>query len=378
MTTHALIVGAGLAGLSAAIRFTQMGVIVTLVERSEALADGASIGITARAVDALQELGVLEECVSRATVSMTPVGGSQWGLDGSPLDSGLPPFEMPPRPDGLPAAVLLYRPELADILHRRAAALGADIRRPLTLEALKQRDDRVTASFSDGSRQEYDFVVAADGVGSRIRPQVVPGAEPTYAGAMSFRLMLHDFDEGQAGFYHSEGRLCAVSLLPGRRTYLATSESMPRTQLDQREALRVVESILERYTAPYLRRIHDRLVRTIGQEVIVAPYQYLLLPGPWHRGRIVLIGDAAHATTPHLSSGGGMALEDGIVLAQEYERAGGDVDAAFTAFAARRTPRVTTVVESSVALMRLDGGQASAMEMLAVRMPAMAALADPY
>jgi 2-polyprenyl-6-methoxyphenol hydroxylase-like FAD-dependent oxidoreductase len=81
--------------------------------------------------------------------------------------------------------------------------------------------------------------------------------------------------------------------------------------------------------------------------------EVLLVPAPWHRGRVVLIGDAAHATTPHLASGAGMAIEDGIVLAEEIG-ARGTLDEALARFMARRFERCRLVIENSVELGRLE------------------------
>jgi 2-polyprenyl-6-methoxyphenol hydroxylase-like FAD-dependent oxidoreductase len=102
----------------------------------------------------------------------------------------------------------------------------------------------------------------------------------------------------------------------------------------------------------------------------------VLLPNPWYRGRVVLIGDAAHATTPHLASGAGMAVEDGIVLAEEITR-DGDIDAALPRFMQRRFERGKLVVENSLRLGELEMTHGSPMEHTRVMMAAVAALAQP-
>ena len=79
----------------------------------------------------------------------------------------------------------------------------------------------------------------------------------------------------------------------------------------------------------------------------------MLLPPPWNVGRIGLIGDAAHATTPHLASGAGIAIEDGLVLAEELAKAA-SVEAGWAAFVAQRYERARLVVENSVEIGRLE------------------------
>ena len=101
------------------------------------------------------------------------------------------------------------------------------------------------------------------------------------------------------------------------------------------------------------------------------------MPAPWHRGRVALIGDAVHATTPHMASGAGLAVEDGLVLAEELAAAD-NVEAGLTAFAARRMERARMVVENSVKVGEIEmtgGDQVQANEMLG---GTMARLKEPY
>jgi 2-polyprenyl-6-methoxyphenol hydroxylase-like FAD-dependent oxidoreductase len=88
------------------------------------------------------------------------------------------------------------------------------------------------------------------------------------------------------------------------------------------------------------------------------PLEAAIQPGPWHVGRVVLVGDAAHATTPHLASGAGMAVEDALALAEELTTKGRSVENSLTAYTERRFERCRDVVETSVAVgrLQLDGG----------------------
>ena len=86
--------------------------------------------------------------------------------------------------------------------------------------------------------------------------------------------------------------------------------------------------------------------------VIYRPLEAALQPRPWRDGRIVLVGDAAHATTPHLASGAGLAVEDAVVLTEELERFGADVHGALDAYTERRFDRCRFVVETSLAIGR--------------------------
>ncbi|RZA28973.1 MAG: oxidoreductase, partial [Proteobacteria bacterium] len=117
----------------------------------------------------------------------------------------------------------------------------------------------------------------------------------------------------------------------------------------------------------------------LGSDSLVnyRPLEWLLLPRPWHRGRVVLIGDAVHATTPHMASGAGAAAEDGLALAEELEKTD-DLEAALTAFFDRRFERVRMVVENSVRVGEIEmsgGNQMDANKMLGGTMQK---LKEPY
>ena len=98
-----------------------------------------------------------------------------------------------------------------------------------------------------------------------------------------------------------------------------------------------------------LRALADQITDDDG--VVYRPLETLLLDGPWHRGRVVLLGDAVHASTPHLGQGAGMAIEDAIVLAEELGRHG-TPEAAFAAYRERRFERCRYIVERSLAICR--------------------------
>jgi 2-polyprenyl-6-methoxyphenol hydroxylase-like FAD-dependent oxidoreductase len=113
----------------------------------------------------------------------------------------------------------------------------------------------------------------------------------------------------------------------------------------------VLKALLSGYGG-VLRDIRDGL--DAGADIICRPLETVFLGTDWSRGRAVLIGDAAHATTPQLASGAGMSIEDGLVLAEELAEGGEDVPAALSRFVARRHPRCGLVVHSSLEISRLE------------------------
>ncbi|HTO55375.1 MAG TPA: FAD-dependent monooxygenase [Myxococcota bacterium] len=372
----ALVVGGGIAGLSAAISLGKRGVACSVIDLY-GHTEGASIGITSRAVHALEELGVLDEC--RANGIALEGGGS---IFDRMFDSAGNLLPAPPRPPmnvdtRLPAAVTIFRPELARILRAAAQAAGASYRTGVSVESLKNLADGVEVQLSDGSTGSYDLVIGADGTRSAIRGMIHgPEVRERYTGAMSFRWLLAGGPPIQPGFYaHADQTLVVIGRLRGEITYLATGGDMENRRVEPPEARRFVADILAKYAAPYLVSLRERL--DDRQEIIVRPFEWILVPAPWHRGRVTLLGDAAHSSTAHLSAGGGMALEDSVVLGQELERAA-TVEAGLDAFMARRMPRATLVVETGVKLIELQQAKAPLAVSGMTRGRALMALAQPY
>jgi 2-polyprenyl-6-methoxyphenol hydroxylase-like FAD-dependent oxidoreductase len=274
--------------------------------------------------------------------------------------------------------VVIYRPYLATILEIAAHAAGLELRRPATIATFTQHADGVRVVDSEGREQDCDLLVGAEGVHSPIRHALF-GSEVAarYVGQMSLRWLVRDMPPGQAGFYRAQAGVVVVGLMPESMTYVAAGVALPKRAVGQVEARQLLRGVLAGFDAPYLVALRDRLDENEQQTIIARPYETVRLPGDWHQGRVLVIGDAAHATTPNLSSGGGMALEDGVVLAQELDR-NSDIAAALGAFAARRRPRAELVVDTSLKLMALESASAPEAVTTPLRMVAMATLARPY
>ncbi|MGW0193926.1 FAD-dependent monooxygenase [Nonomuraea sp. NPDC003201] len=375
MTTiqNALIVGGGIAGLTAAASLARLGVSVDLVELTDRPA-GAAITLLNRAVDGLAEIGVLDRFLDEGLAVSPQDLFRYFDANGEPIPT--PP--MPPRPpSSLPHGILIHRQTVASILRGAAEAAGVTVRIGVGLAALEQLEDSVTATLTDRSSGSYDLVVGADGVRSTTRSLIIgDSVTPVYSGVTMFRCIVDEVpDVGPVGFYESEHLNVTLRLRDGR-VYLATGRSYAqRPRFGPAEARRIVRENLQGFTAPLQRALQERL--TEDTRIIINDYDWLMAPAPWYRGRVLLIGDAAHATTAHLASGGGMAIEDGVVLGQELA-AGGPVEDVLQRFMARRFDRTRLVVETSVDLDRMQrrGEPIAAQNQMRAR--AMNALARPY
>jgi 2-polyprenyl-6-methoxyphenol hydroxylase-like FAD-dependent oxidoreductase len=374
----ALIVGGGIAGLSAAIALGKRGVHTTVVESGDG-AVGAAIGITYRAVYALDELGILDQvaaCGDVVTASEDAQHRGVYTATGERL-----PFDR--RPDvgkdwSLPVAIRLYRPVLAQIMGAAAREHGAEILLGHSYRSLELSDEAALVELTTGEERCVDLVIAADGIHSGLRTRFFPGAaEPTYTGSMSFRLMFGDAPESwRVGRHVADGATAQTVMLPDGFFYLAVPVRMERRHVEQAEARDIVRGVLDRYRpSEMFEQLSARL--TDDMPVIVAPYESIFVEPPWHRGRVVLVGDAVHATAPTMGAAGGMAMEDGVVLAQELDAAE-NLDAGLTAYANRRRERARLVVENSAKLMNAHQQQWTMEEQYAVRDAAMQRLVAPY
>ena len=353
---NVLVVGGGVAGLTAAAAIAQRGMACELVEvAGEPI--GAAIMIYGRALDALESIGVRKACAAEGTPD--PLRGLRQ------IGPGMP-------------AIGLYRPVLSRILRERAEAMGARLRMGIGVKDLCEVGDQVEARFSDGSVRRYDLVVGSDGIRSTVRPLIFgDDVQPTYTGQCNVRWMTPGAPIPNLGttYFAPWGKLLTYPL-PQNLIYAITvfARDTP-THVDQDTARGVVREQLDAFAESEIRALRDRI--TNDTAMIYRPFEWLMVPGRWHRGRVVLIGDAAHATTAHMSSGGGMAIEDGVVLGEELASAT-SLPKALDAFMRRRLERVRLVVETSVAMSKMEADGVDPKAIMAHSRPAFAALATAY
>ena len=364
-----LIVGGGIAGLSAAIALGNRGMKAEIVEAGRDPL-GAAIGVHGRALDALGELGVLEACIERAT--MLPIDAPIMDAAGKPI------VQEPRRPS---AAVRpsfgIYRPTLLAILSDAAAKAGASIRYGVTVQSIRDEADSASVRFSDGTSGRYLLVVGADGIYSTVRTSQFDDAPiPAYAGQYAIRWMASGPPIDDPGWFLSPtGKLGGYYVPEGFTYVVAVLDRASWTRMEPPETYDTFARHLDSYSAPYVVELRRRLEP--DAQLICRPFEWLLVPQPWFRGCTLLIGDAAHATTAHMAMGGGMAIEDGVVLGQcIYDTK--SIPEAISAFTARRFGRCRSVVETSLALSRLEQSRADPAEIRAVAAPAFAALNTPY
>lgn len=365
-----LIVGAGIAGMSATIALRRNGVAVDLIDIDPGWkVTGAGLTITGPTLRAFRQLGVYDEVAARGYVGE---GIRVCGVDGEPIRDI--PTPIPPEA-GVCGSGGIARPVLHKILSSRMLAGGVRPRLGVAVDQITQDGDGVDVTFSDGTTGRYDFVLGADGIYSRTRDQIFPDAPgPEYTGQSVWRMFVPRPPGVDRRHYFLGGK-AKVGWTPISATemYLFVLERTPRETREPHELPAGLADLLEPYGG-YVRQIRESISE--DTEIVFRPLESFYLPSPWHSGRVLLIGDAAHPTTPQLASGAGIAVEDALVLAEELT-SHGSVAETFEAFTARREQRCRLVVESSIEIGRLEQRQAPPEAQTAVVERALAKLLEP-
>jgi len=356
-----LIVGGGIAGMVAAVALHQKDFDVEIVEVNPKW-DVYGVGIIqlANTMRALATVGLANQVLA-AGFGMDKV--SFYDHDGN-LISEIPQ----PRLAGphYPAANALTRPRLHKILQDAVREAGVNVRVGVTVSELVQMDDAVEVTFTDWTTGRYDLVIGADGIRSLIRSLVFGTSyQPGFAGQMCWRYNVPrppEVDNFQMFLGPSGNKAGFVPLAPDLM-YIFLTETprepgnpWPRIREQQLAEVfgeeRLAEAFRERlmeFGGP-VARIRDNDI-TDASKVVYWPFETILVPPPWYRGRVVLIGDAAHAMTAHIAQGAAMAIEDAVVLADELATKPALLKA-LDGYMERRYERCKSLVEISMELCR--------------------------
>ena len=337
-----LVIGGGIGGMTAAIALRRDGHTVTVIEKDpEWAVYGVGIIQQGNVLRAMNQLGLLDDYMDAAvgfdTVAVHAPDGTQVARVPSPR-----------LVEGYPANVGIGRPALHKVLGDRTIASGAEVRLGITAENIEDDGEGVTVRFSDGSEGRYDIVVGADGVYSDTRSKILPDAEkPEYTGQAAWRYNLPR--PADLAALHAYNGPTGVGLVPISEELMYMFITTPEPGNPWYDTKGIAQVMREKLanTAPQLQEMAANI--TDDEGVVYRPLEGMMLSGPWSNGRVVLLGDAVHATTPHLGQGAGMAIEDSIVLAEELAKAD-TPEEAFSAYRERRFERCKYIVESSLAI----------------------------
>ncbi|WP_043301677.1 FAD-dependent oxidoreductase [Burkholderia paludis] len=339
-----LIVGGGIAGLTAAVALKRRNIEALVVEKNpDWSVYGVGIIQPSNMLRALRSIGLGDKCLAAGR------GFNGWRFcdpDGCVLAEAA---EFNIAGPGYPAANGITRPALHKILTEAVLEQGTEVRLGVTVQTLRDDGEGVEVLFTDGTLDRFDLAIGADGAYSKMRAMLFGDAiQPKYTGQGVWRYNFprpEGFDWGSMYF----GRKSKAGLVPLTEStmylFLVTAEEgnprMPSSELG---------ALLRERMQEYGGLLADlRELVTDSSAVVYRPMEVVMLPRPWHRGRVLLIGDAAHSGTPHLAEGAAMAIEDSIVLAEMLEGMT-DIDATLNAFWARRAPRAQLVYDTGIQL----------------------------
>jgi 2-polyprenyl-6-methoxyphenol hydroxylase-like FAD-dependent oxidoreductase len=339
-----LVVGGGAAGTATAILLAQAGVTVDLVEvKPEPTALGSGITLQGNALRVLRQLGVWDD-VRAAGYPFDSLGLR------APDPNGTLVAEIPDVKTGgpdLPGTFGMPRPDLARILLERALSAGAKVRFGTTFTELTQDGAGVELTFSDGSTGQYDLVVGADGIRSWTRRALGINLETRATGMGIWRAFgPRPASVTRTDLYYGGPSYIAGYCPTGENSLYAyiVEAAQDRSTLTPEQQLATMRELSEAYHGPW---DDIRPTLTDPSRVNYTWFETHVLPVPWNRGRIVLIGDAAHTCPPTIAQGAAQALEDAAVLG-ELLLAADEVDQQlWDTFHARRYDRAKTVVDAS-------------------------------
>ena len=326
-----VVVGAGIGGLSVAIGLRQAGHEVVVLEQAPRLeAAGADLTLFANAMTALDRLGV-----AKAIAGLGAAATHSAIL----TSAGEPLAELPS--DLLEGAVAVHRADLQGVLAQ--AAQDAEIHLGVEMTAVEQDAEGVVARAAGGREYRGDLLIGADGLNSAVRSAVAEG-QPRYAGYTAWRGVSRvTIDTGQLTESWGVGERFGLVDIGRSRTYWFATKNAPEGQPDELGGRRA--EILRRFG-----EWHEPIAAVADaadEEAILRNDVYYLEPlRRWTEGRVVLLGDAAHATTPGVGQGAAQAIEDAVVLADQLAR-GRDLASALRDYESVRRPRVKRVLKLS-------------------------------
>jgi 2-polyprenyl-6-methoxyphenol hydroxylase-like FAD-dependent oxidoreductase len=324
-----IVVGGGIAGLSAGIAMRRTGHEVVVLERAPRIDPvGAGITLFANAMRALDRLGVGEAVAARGAAATRSAILTSDGRELTRVPADL-----------LEGTIALHR---ADLQAELAAAAG-EVRLGVEVTVVEQGDDAVIAVSADGREEQGDLLVGADGLSSIVR-RAIADVSIRYAGYTAWR-GVSSVPVGPGRLTESWGvgeRFGLVDIGRGR-TYWFATKNTPEGEPDEPGGRKA--EILRRFSG-WHEPIAAVAEATDDSAILRNDVYYLESLPRWSKGRVVLVGDAAHATTPGVGQGAAQAIEDAVVLAERLAGSG-ELATALAEYEAIRRPRAEAVLKMS-------------------------------
>jgi 6-hydroxynicotinate 3-monooxygenase len=340
------VIGGGMGGTTATLLFQRAGYECKLYEQAPAFAHiGAGINVAPNSTRIFRELG-LEEKMLAAGIQPKLKFSRTW--DTGEVTYTVPVPELRERYNA--PLLAFHRGALQDVLCSELQPGSVEFDKRLV--GINEQADSVVMAFADGSTAEADVVIAADGVHSKAREILFGVSPPNYYGLVAYRSLI------------PSSALGGLELADNTKWWAPHGYVLLYYTTEARNELNVITGTREEWQgedfAPKQATVEELLACHQGyhpevQQVLRAATKITKWPmlerqpfNPWSKGRVVLMGDAAHPTTPHMGQGAGMAFEDAVVLFRCLDSAeGGDVGKAFERYEAARYARTSRIQHES-------------------------------
>lgn len=332
------IVGGGIAGLTTAIALHQIGLSATVFEASPTIRPlGAGLALAANAMQAFERLEIADAVIRKgrqldAFAILDETGKVVTRTDSRAISEryGIDNFAI-------------HRAELHEVLLAQVPASTLFTGKKAI--QINEQADEVTVFFDDGTTHQTDYLLVADGIHSPIRRQLLPDSAPRYAGYTCWRGVVHRPDlrlTEASETWGRRGRVGIVPLTKNRVYWFACINASPQNQQ--------MGLLTSRNLADHFRHFHppipDLLAGTPDDNLLWNDIIDLKPLKRFAYGRTLLLGDAAHATTPNMGQGACQAIEDAVVLADALTK-NDSVEKAYREFENRRLARTRTITNTS-------------------------------
>lgn len=344
-----LIVGGGIAGLVAASMMRDRGFTVDMVEMNKAWnAYGVGIIQQGNVVRAMAQAGLLDRYLGAGfpfedVEFYSPDGVRRARIPGERLAGAEYPANMGVR-----------RSTLHETLKEAALEKGTNVRLGVTVQDLDQQPGHVDVTFTDGEAGRYDLVIGADGAYSKTRTLLFGDRfRPQFVGQSVWR---HNFqrrpeDDALQTYRDTQGNAAGIVPLSDDLVYLYVTTKEPGNPFHPKEELAELMRDRMKHFVGRVAELREQI--TDPAEVVYRPMEVTFIDEDWFRGRVLLIGDAAHTTTPHMGQGAGMAIEDAVVLSTLLEK-DQPLEQTLREFMDRRFTRAKYIQDQSLMICRAE------------------------
>lgn len=354
------IIGGGIGGMCAAIQLKKLGKNVSLIEIKDTLKPiGAGITLSAATLRALKEIGVVEE--------LFQVSGQFSQFDMYTSD-GHKIAEAPIKPaigaEDLSAnSIGVMRTKFAEVLENKLRELGVDVILGTTIDKLEDIENAVKVTLNNGTQKQFDLVIGADGLHSKIRHIFFPEVQKsTFTHQGAWRIVVPKYFNN---FSMLIGKTLKASFSPisDSQSYMCVLDCHENDDfIEQHLWPEKLSGLLAEFgsVVKEIKADIDQGKITV-EDILYRPLHTLFVKESWHKGRVVLLGDAVHSTTPHLASGAGLAIEGAIILAEELAK-NQTLEQALTQYQQRHYERAKMVIEVSTRLGEIEMNNGSPIE----------------